>query len=336
MDARPHSHHLGTHGSLRLLVAAALVLILALTLEASPAAGASRTACRVRNADTGRAYTRLQQAVDAAKSGQALVVKGICHGATVINKNLLIEGERTRKTGKPTLDGDGRSRPLTIKRSRPNKIPRVEIRGLTVQHGRASPPQFVSGYGGEVGGGIWANGTLKLRDVIVRNSRAAVSGGGIYAAWADIRLIGATRIMRNKAPSGGGIDCWNCGVTLSDASSIQGNTASDRGGGLWGFGFALTLNDASNIRGNTAGSDGGGVWGVEEGITLNDASSIRDNTAGRSGGGVFDDTENDEESWYGSSITLDGTSSITGNRAAAADSCCEKGCGGPRSRAGGV
>ena len=34
-----------------------------------------------------------------------LVVKGTCHGGTFIDKDLAIRGVRTRKSGKPILDG---------------------------------------------------------------------------------------------------------------------------------------------------------------------------------------------------------------------------------------
>jgi len=71
------THHLGTHGWLRLVLAALLVLVFLLTLEASPAAAAKSATCSVTNTDSGRTYTRLQTAVDAAKPGARLVV-GVC------------------------------------------------------------------------------------------------------------------------------------------------------------------------------------------------------------------------------------------------------------------
>ena len=98
MEARQGGHGLGTHGWPWLAVAAALVLVLTLilTLEASPAAGTSRRACRVTNTDTGKSYTALQAAVDAASKDDRLVVRGTCVGETVIKKDLVIVGVRTR------------------------------------------------------------------------------------------------------------------------------------------------------------------------------------------------------------------------------------------------
>ena len=97
MEARFGTHHLGTHGWLRLPVAAALVLVLILTLEASPAAGASHRTCRVTNAKTGQTYTRLQPAVDAAKPGARLVVNGNCFGGTFIDRDIVIVGKKTKR-----------------------------------------------------------------------------------------------------------------------------------------------------------------------------------------------------------------------------------------------
>ncbi len=93
---------------------AAVVLVI-LTLEANRATGASPQACQVRNAESGKTYGRLQQAVNAAKPGAHLIVKGTCRGTTTIDKSLAIMGVTRRRTGKPVLDGDDKARVLTIK-----------------------------------------------------------------------------------------------------------------------------------------------------------------------------------------------------------------------------
>jgi len=336
------AHGLGAHTWRSLIAALAVAVIV--TLGATSATTASPD-CRVQNTDTGKTYAALQVAVDAASTGDHLTVAGTCHGTTVIDKNLLIEGKRTR-SGTPTLDGDGKLRPLTIMGSRPGRVrvtraPRVTIRDLTIRDGRASPPIHVPEYGGAVGGGIWNDGTLKLLDVVVRDNRGAIRGGGIFnATHATLRLNGRTRIIGNKATySGGGIECWYCTVILNDSSTIEGNTARPRygdGGGVFIYHGQLTLNGSSAIRGNTARSHGGGVFYFEAGIVLNDTSSIRDNRAGASGGGIFDTGPYDYDFPGGGGITLNDASSITGNRAAASDSCCERRCGGTRSLGGGV
>ena len=175
---------IGMRRSVGTLVTAALVLFLILTLEASPAAGASRTACRVTNTDSGRSYAALQAAVDAAGSGQTLIVRGTCHGTTVIGKDLVIQGVRTRRSDRPTLDGDGKDSVLTVRRVQ------VLIEDLTVQGGEM--PRWLAPKGRRFGGGISnRGGTLVLRDVVVRRNRGK-DGGGIFNTGA-LTLDGDTR-----------------------------------------------------------------------------------------------------------------------------------------------
>ena len=69
--------------------------------------------------------------MDAAKPGAHLVVKGTCLGGTFIDKSLAIRGVKTRRTGKPILDGHDRARVLTIK----PKV-KVSIQSLVIRDGK--------------------------------------------------------------------------------------------------------------------------------------------------------------------------------------------------------
>ncbi len=186
MSTDTGTHHLDTHGWLRLLVATALVLVLILTLEASPAAGALAKACRVRNADTGRGYATLQQAVDAARRGDRLTVRGICRGTTVIDKDLVIVGERTESSGKPTLSGAGKTRVVTVEARA-----RVRMAGLIVLRGKVLVPYRATGGHTPAarvmtgnGGGILNRGHLTLANVqVIRRSAGEYGmgrGGGVH------------------------------------------------------------------------------------------------------------------------------------------------------------
>ena len=78
-----------THGHLGvrpLLLAGLAVVTCITTLGATSASAAKSATCTVTNTDTGRTFPRLQQAVDAAKPGAHLVVKGTCLGGTFIDK----------------------------------------------------------------------------------------------------------------------------------------------------------------------------------------------------------------------------------------------------------
>ncbi len=141
-----------------------LALIAALTLPAS--ATAASKGCSVKNAATGRTYSTLQAAVDAAKPRATLLVRGTCVGQTVVSKRLTITGVETRRTGEPRLSGAGKVRVLVVKRRA-----WVKLSDLAVVRGRARR-----------GAGIVNNGTLTLVNVQVRGNRAPGPGigGGIY------------------------------------------------------------------------------------------------------------------------------------------------------------
>jgi predicted outer membrane repeat protein len=293
----------------------------------------------VRNTNTGKTFTALRDAVDVASVGDRLTVRGVCHGGTVIDKDLTIEGIGTQASGTATLDGDGKTRVLLVA-----KGVRIRLQGLVIRDGLADVPRWKwrrrgRGRGplcadgltcGRMGGGIHSAGTLVLRDVVVQqnragyagalmlegrsrviDNRAGMDGGGINNAGV-LSLGGRTRIRGNSAIGGGGVHN-NGTLTLNDRSAITGNRARllgvGYGGGVYGGHDArsiIRLNDDSHISGNWSGSRGGGVNIDPENrgtLTLNDRSHISDNTAFGPGGGVAS---------YGT-VTLNGSSHISGN-----------------------
>jgi hypothetical protein len=286
MATDPGTHHLGTHGWLRLAVATALVLVFILTLEASPAAGASRKACRVENTGSAQEYERLQQAVDAAKPGARLVVTGTCHGGTYIDKDIAIVGQQTERGGKAVLDGDGRDRVLKVRRG-----VRVAMSDLTLQDGKTADRR---------GAGLVNRGTLRLTRVVVRNNRSKYDGGGIWNIG-TLRLTDS-RIRENETGDiVGGIYNDHGTVTLNGTSGINANLG--QGVSNWG---TLTMNDGSRIsrnRFNGGSTHGGGVLNAGT-LTMNDTSTISHNEAVE-GGGVFN---------YHGALVMNGASSIVGNR----------------------
>ncbi len=198
------THHLGTHGWLRLAVAAALVLVLILTLEASPAAGASRKACRVTNTDSGRSYTALQAAVDAASRADRLIVKGTCVGETVIKKDLVIVGVADRAPRQAHAvrcrddagaDGDGRGSSCATLTSGGDGPARQRRRHPQPRHPHPRRRD-----------GAWLPGAHCLYG----------TGGGIYNVGRLV-LNGRTRIADNSASGAGGIH--NEGTLILNGSS---------------------------------------------------------------------------------------------------------------------
>jgi hypothetical protein len=286
MDTRPTRHGTGR------LLACVTALALVMAPAATSASAATSATCSVQNPITGKIYRRLQQAVDAAKPGARLVVKGLCHGGTFIDKDLAIRGDQTLGTGRPVLTGDDKTRVLTIK----PKV-KVSIHDLTIRDGKATRIPD--------GGGISNKGRLTLRDVVVRDNESSGReddgawigrGGGIYNQGL-LHMRGRSEVKGNHVASfqlATGSGMYNAGrLILDDRSRIRSNTG---GYGVVNAG-TLVMNGSSNVSRNdrSKGSFGvnnagtlvmnGGSSISNDGslansgtLTMNDASSIHHNT----------------------------------------------------------
>jgi hypothetical protein len=264
-----------THG--RLLTATIVALALVMALEATSTSAAKSATCSVKNADTGRTYPRLQQAVDAAKPGARLDVKGVCHGGTFIDRSIAIGGVLDGRTGRPVLTGDDKARVLVVAPSA-----KVSLRDLVIRDGLATRIAD--------GGGISNKGKLTLRDVTVRHNDAT-RGAGIYNEGV-LQTRGRSVVVSNGDidRSLGGSGVHNLGrLTLDDRTRIQSNKPVVNEGtlvmrgmssishsllavgtiGLYNDG-SLTMQDSSSI------SDQGPVSNAGT-LVMNDASSIHDN-----------------------------------------------------------
>ena len=294
------------------LVAAIFAVALVMTLGAASASAASSTSCRVQNTVTGKTYTALQAAVDAASRGDRLTVRGKCEGGVVIDRDLIIAGVRTMSTGDPTLAGAGNTSVVRIVRGS-----RVKLSDLVIRDGHARRPHegFSVRRRGLLGGGITNRGTLTLRNVTVRDNVAEYGGGGIWNAGA-LTLNGSSSVSGNTSYFGGGVYHKKGRLILNGSSRISGNTArsgGEAGGGVYTrtvfprYGSSsLTMNGTSRISDNTTGGYGGGVLnGLFVRITMNDESRISGNEAS-AGGGIYT---------YGW-LTLNDRSAVSANRAA--------------------
>jgi hypothetical protein len=191
---------------------------------------------------------------------------------------------------------------------------KAELDGLTIERG------YVYGYdtgGGGVrndgtltishsildnnfaslGGGIFNDGILTVSDSTIRDNHTSApgssSGGGIYNAGGDVRVVSCT-LVGNTATYGGGIRNQSNGVIVIASSTIRGNTAEFTGGGILnGFdepwSTASVDVSSSTIEDNTAGSaDGGGICNTH---TLKVTSSTIDGNSADRGGGIFSYTD---------------------------------------------
>jgi peptidoglycan/xylan/chitin deacetylase (PgdA/CDA1 family) len=174
------------------------------------------TACRVRNTRTRVEHWQLGRAVAKAQRGDGLVVSGTCKGSTTIRKDLVIEGTRIRGSGRPTLDGQRRGRVLTVTRG----VSAI-VRGLLIERGR--DPE---------GGAVRNAGQLRLRNTVVRDSRAQHGGGIDNRPPGRLRLLGTSAVKGNRAGvDGGGIRNLGrlVGVTCGPGGNVHANTPDDCG-----------------------------------------------------------------------------------------------------------
>ena len=145
----------------------------------------------------------------------------------------------------------------------------------------------------------WASFTM--------NDSSSVSGnrgsqGGIAVDHGDLVMNGSSSVHGNRQV---GIAVYfGTSATMNDSSSVRGNRGG-YGGGVF-LGGTLTMNDASRVTGNVAARTGGGIYDTSGDLILNGTSSVTGNTSARGGGGVTVD---------GGSMTLSDASHVTGNTA---------------------
>jgi hypothetical protein len=244
------------------VVAAALVGTTA-TAGAGGAAGSG--SCQVTNTRSGRSLgpgsgSVLQVAIDAARTGDTLRVRGVCIGEYTISKPLSLVGVTTDRAA--TLQGRV-GRTVVTTTGRP-----VSLTGLRITHRTTAATTGT-------GRGILNRGTLALSTSTVTGN-GADRGGGILNTGS--MTISRSTINANTAGDGGGIH--NTGTLSVRTSTITANSATgNQGGGIHSVGRLLVSH--STIADNTAQWLGGGI--AAEGPTRVEASILSQNLAGASG-----------------------------------------------------
>ena len=150
------------------------------------------------------------------------------------------------------------------------------------------------------GGAILANGgvQLGLQNVMVRDSRAGLSGGAIAISPGGLLTVNGSRFERNRARDGGAIAA-SCDVQISGSVFFNNDAEVDQGGALQIWTSTLT---ASNTRFEfNAALNGGAVLQRGGTVTLNQAVFV-DNQA-RDRGGAYHVYENDQATINGASFT---------------------------------
>ncbi|MFN8624336.1 MAG: hypothetical protein U0869_26630 [Chloroflexota bacterium] len=267
-------------------------------VPALPAAALSPTTCQVTDTESKVVKPSLQAAVDAAKRGHHLTVRGVCHGPTVIKKSITITGIRPAGAARPTLDGDAAGSVISTRTGIAVTIRKLRI---TDGSGTACGPVCTDG------GAIYNHATLLLDSVRIDHNTASNVAFAIYNDAAPITFSGTTSVDHNSGTFSG---IYNLGtLTFRDSASFHDNTSTlgsgiDNGGTIIlrgsasfhhnagasgaaiGNGGTVTLRDNASIHDNTASDVGGGIanYGI---VMLAGSAAISHNTAATKGGGVY-------------------------------------------------
>ena len=139
-----------------------------------------------------------------------------------------------------------------------------------------------TGNGGE-GGGIYAEGSLRVSNSTISGNSATGDGGGAKSDIGTINFYDSAIDRNSAGGSGGGIK----NINLIRGSTISNNTAVGDGGGI-ASGIGIIVD--STISGNTTDGSGGGIRTTEslfQDLTIAIANTtISGNTARLNGGGI--------------------------------------------------
>ena len=188
--------------------------------------------CLVQNSRTRAGFTRLQEAHDAASSGDTLTIKGTCARATLL-KDVTLRGVVAKGYDAPALTAPGRWLET-------GSAATIAINDLAI----------TGGTGG--GGGVFNRGTLTLNNVTVSGNNAVVGGGIVNVGT---MALNDSRVSGNHAyDTGGGI--LNAGALTLHDSTVSDNSAAVAGGGIYTIidpdsPNSLTLTGTSSVSGNT-------------------------------------------------------------------------------------
>ncbi len=266
--------------------------------EASPRVGINGAPC---------AYGRIQDAVAAAASGDALQVASDTFIETVdINdKDLTIAGGYDVNctayiTGTSTVNGNGAGSVFEITNSA------LTLRNLGITGGNGAVGGGINVQIGDsqvtldnadvfnnvadYGGGIYidiGNVVTFTNDSDIINNSATNHGGGARV-WG--KLVGndwRSTISSNTATNGGGVSVPG-GVLELDGSHVgynQATAAAGVGGGIHVYnGGSISVRGSSNVYHNTA-YNGAGIYA--DGVNVDLQAVIHSNTAANNGGGVY-------------------------------------------------
>ena len=266
----------------------------------------------------------LQQHLDSAPSGTAVLIKGTCHG------NFVISGRSLTLKGYPSATLDGMDTGSTLQVTTNDTL---HLKHLTVTAGMA-----------QSGAGVYSKGSVTLRKTKVMGNEAASSsgavGGGIYTV-ANLTLFSSS-ISSNKATAVGSGVAEAGGVFTGNLTTTGSVVSGNRTTAALGSGTPAVLDTiyaggkvsitGSRLTGNRVGASGDGptvgaaALGVEgpgpvslEGdvVSGNMAAAVSDTSsdanAGRTIGAPTAPVTVSESKISGNLLSADGGANAPGN-----------------------
>ena len=274
----------------------------------------------------------LQAKIDAAASGDTLLIKGTCTGGFNATHDVTLQGAGQGAT----LSGAGVAKVLTV------YGPAVTLKNLTLTAGSGDVGAAidirdganVSVVGSDLrgntarvaGGGVYIeNSTLHVVDSVVEQNTATYKGAGIASFFATVtvsgsRLIGNTTLNTDGDGNGAGIELYSSTGTLTD-SFVSGNSAGSSGGGIDTENGSIVTLTGTTVSGNTA-PVGGGIFNGGQSMTLTNSSVDHNTGEVGPGGGIFNDSAD------GDTALVINSSVVAFNRSLAADGAPFGGGGG--------
>ncbi len=204
----------------------------------------------------GKAFRTIQEGIDAAWEGEAVLVAPAVYieNIHVKGKNIVLRGTDPLDpaiVAATVIDGGGKTSVVTLVGS---ETERCVLSGFTIRNGAALSVQ-PRGRGGGIQGGYEGHRTHAIIENNVITNNVAWDGGGIVYCGGIIR---SNLLTSNSAKDDGGGIHRCSGVIVGNR--IIGNQAGDHGGGIAKSDAAIRNNV---ICRNSAGDQGGGLRGCE-------------------------------------------------------------------------
>lgn len=241
----------------------------------------------VTNETTNNTYADLQEAINAAQSGDALALKGTFIGSFRILSKSIILKTASGEIDFAILDGGGSGRVLEILGPSNANRAQVSLEGLILQNGFASDASSNGGNGGAILG-VFVH--LNLKNVQIRDNIASATGGGVAALYSGLGMSDSI-VSKNIAATGGGINILNSTSLITHSFIVENSDTQGGGGGILSNGSELTLED-SLIGLNVSASVGGGLYNstgstAQIKTIINDLSGIKQNQSAKEGAGIY-------------------------------------------------